>query len=116
MPSDNKDVHTVLLDVNSPEYTDVSGQFYATSTGVEITSIERIQNPLLYRTYVLKKEQMNKVNGGNSERRLFHGTHAESVTPINTQGFNRSLCGKHGELTRGKCSHPHPSPYKKSLA
>ena len=97
MPPGGKEVHTVRLDCNSQEYREVSDHFYATAQNVSITSIERIQNPLLYRTYVLKKENMDKVNGGNTERRLFHGTSSESITPINKQGFNRSLCGKNGE-------------------
>ena len=97
MSPGNKEVHTVRLDRNSPEYKEVSDRFYATAQNVSITSIERIQNPLLYRTYVLKKESMDKVNGGNTERRLLHGTSSESITPINKQGFNRSLCGKNGE-------------------
>lgn len=97
MPPGSKEVHTVRLDWNSQEYKEVSDHFYATAQNVSITSIERIQNPLLYRTYKLRKENMDKVNGGNTERRLFHGTSSESITPINKQGFNRSLCGKNGE-------------------
>ena len=40
---------------------------------------------------------MDKDLGRNSERQLFHGTDAKNVSHINTQGFNRSLCGAHGK-------------------
>ena len=31
------------------------------------------------------------------ERQLWHGTSWDSVRSINTNGFDRSYCGKHGE-------------------
>ncbi|XP_020617759.1 poly [ADP-ribose] polymerase 15-like [Orbicella faveolata] len=39
---------------------------------------------------------MDKDLGRNSERQLFHGTDSKNVDHINTQGFNRSLCGANG--------------------
>ena len=63
-------------------------------SNVTIVSIERIQNPQLYQAYQLRKEKMDRDNGGSAnERQLFHGTSPESVTKINTQGFNRSFSG-----------------------
>ena len=92
-----QDVVTMELDKNSPEYGDVSGKFYTTAVGATITKIDRVQNPFRYRSYMLRKQKMDKDNGGTNERQLFHGTSDESTKAINTQGFNRSFCGKHGE-------------------
>ena len=97
MPRADMTVHTVQLSQSSNEYQDVLRKFNATAGGVDIQKIERIQNPHLYQCYTLRKQKMEKDVGGNSERQLFHGTDAENVSHINTQGFNRSLCGTHGK-------------------
>ena len=52
-----------------------------------ISGIERIQNPHLYQSYQLRKQRMDKDNGGNNERQLFHGTSPDNVS----QGFNVSF-------------------------
>ena len=93
-----QDVVTMELDKNSPEYGDVSSKFYTTAKGATITRIDRVQNPFRYRSYMLRKQKMDKDNGGTNERQLFHGTADESTKAINTQGFNRSFCGKNGEF------------------
>lgn len=97
IPSDTQDVLTVLLKVDSPEYSDVSQKFYATAANANITKIERIQNPYRYRSYVLRKQKMDQDSGGCNEKQLFHGTSAETTKAINAQGFNRNFCGKNGE-------------------
>ena len=89
-------VTLVTLNSNSIEYQDVLRQFQATVTDVNVQKIERVQNPELYLTFMGKKQEMDKRCGGNSERRLFHGTDGKSMKAINSQGFNRSFCGKHG--------------------
>lgn len=87
-------VHVVQLLSTSSEYRDVEMKFHQTVSDVTIVSIERIQNPQLYQAYQLRKEKMDRDNGGSAnERQLFHGTSPESVTKINTQGFNRSFSG-----------------------
>ena len=98
MPRDNRDVHLVSLPKNCPEFGEVSQMFFATVEGVTITSIERIQNPWLYQTYILTKEKVDKNNGGKNERRLFHATTFERVKFINSQGFKRNQNREHGEL------------------
>ena len=98
MPRDNRDVHVVSLPRNCPEFVEVSQMFFATVEGVTITSIERIQNPWLYQTYSLTKEKVDKNNGGENERRLFHATSFERVKCINSQGFKRNQSKEHGEL------------------
>ena len=72
-------------------------KFQATADGANIQKIERIQNPHLYQCYMVRKQKMDKDIGGISERQLFHGTDARNVNHINTQGFNRSFCGKNGK-------------------
>ncbi|XP_020620850.1 poly [ADP-ribose] polymerase 14-like [Orbicella faveolata] len=96
MPSADMTVHTVPLSQSSTEYKDVLRKFQATAGAVNIQKIERIQNPHLYQFYTVRKQKMNQDLGRNSERQLFHGTDAKNVSQINTQGFNRSLCGAHG--------------------
>ena len=97
MPSPDTTVHTVQLLPGSTEYQDVVRKFQATTGGVGIQKIERVQTPHLYRSYMVMKQKMDKDIGGNSERQLFHGTDAKNVSHINTQGFNRSFCGAHGK-------------------
>lgn len=59
--------------------------------------IERVQNPFFWKAYQIKKREMDNKNGNrNNERLLFHGTSKESLTLINTGGFNRSYAGMHG--------------------
>ena len=88
MPRPDATVHTVKLRPGSSEYQDVKRKFQATASGVNIQKIERVQNPHLYQSYMVRKQKMDKDIGGNSERQLFHGTDAEKVSHSNTQGFN----------------------------
>lgn len=102
MPRDDRGhhvtFHIVRLASASAEYQDVAEKFYETVHYEEIKSIERIQNPFLYQGYQLRKQKMNRDNGGNNEQQLFHGTNPDNVTKINTQGFDRSFAGSaHGE-------------------
>ena len=89
-------VTLITLKPTSIEYQDVLRKFQATVPHVKVQKIERVQNPELYRTFMGKKQEMDKRCGGNSERKLFHGTVGKSIDAINSQGFNRSLCGKNG--------------------
>ena len=84
-------VHTVRLASHSPEFQSVAEAFKKTAGSVVIMSVERIQNPLLYQAYQLRKQKMDMDNGGNNERQLFHGTASENVKKINSQGFNRNF-------------------------
>ena len=97
MPRSDMTVHTVPLAPGSAEYQDVVRKVQATASGVHIQKIERIQNPHLYQQYMVRKQKMDKDNGGNNERQLFHGTDAKNILAINAQGFNRSFCGVHGK-------------------
>ena len=84
---------TVQLTPTSREYQDVTLKFRQTAGSMTIASFERIQNPQLYQTYQLRKEKMDKDNGGNNERQLFHGTYPDRAVKINTEGFKSSFAG-----------------------
>ena len=94
-------VHLVGLIPGSPEYQGVVQQVQVTGGNVNITSIQRVQNPHLYQTYMVRKQKMDKDNVGRiNERMLFHGTAPDNVVKINAQGFNRTFAGaKHGTVT-----------------
>uniref|UniRef100_A0A8P4JZX1 Poly [ADP-ribose] polymerase n=1 Tax=Dicentrarchus labrax TaxID=13489 RepID=A0A8P4JZX1_DICLA len=72
------------------EYLDIDPQTHLT-----IIKIERIQNPVLWKSLQLRKRDMELRNGHqNNEKRLFHGTCHDTVAYINNHGFNRSYAGK----------------------
>ena len=76
------------------EYKKIADEVHKTSP-ITIIKIQRVQNPTLYRVYMIRKEQMEQRNGSN-EQTLFHGTAAGSCAAINKIGFSRSYCGKSG--------------------
>ena len=83
---------------NPTEYNRVADEIRKTAS-INITKIERVQNPGLYRAYMVKKDQMEQKNGAN-EKFLFHGTAQGSWSSINKFGINRSYCGKNGKRRR----------------
>ena len=83
---------------NPTEYNRVADEIRKTAS-INITKIERVQNPGLYRAYMVKNDQMEQKNGAN-EKFLFHGTAQGSCSSINKFGFNRSYCGKNGKRRR----------------
>ena len=87
----------MTLAPDSSEYKKCVSKVRATAAGVNIQSIQRVQNPYLWQTYMVCKQKMDKDNRGNNELQLFHGTDAKNLSAINTQGFNRSFCGEHGK-------------------
>lgn len=91
-------LHLVSLEKDSKEYKKVQEKFLQTMRGkVVITNIERIQNPSMHNSYMVRKQTMDANNGTiDNEQELFHGTKAESIRAINVQGFDRSLCGANG--------------------
>ncbi|XP_025094887.1 poly [ADP-ribose] polymerase 14-like isoform X2 [Pomacea canaliculata] len=78
------------------EYKTVHENFSRTAEGTfSILSIQRIQNSVLYKQYMAKKDQMDKQNKGmESEKILWHGTSLNAIQYINRYGFDRSFCGK----------------------
>uniref|UniRef100_A0A8C6SIB4 Poly [ADP-ribose] polymerase n=1 Tax=Neogobius melanostomus TaxID=47308 RepID=A0A8C6SIB4_9GOBI len=84
----------IALTPGSAEYVTVE-QLFKASCNKTITKIERIQNPVLWQSLQIKRRAMDQKNGhSNNERRLFHGTSADTVEFINEHGFNRSYAGK----------------------
>lgn len=93
MPA-NTTCHAVTIKAGTGEYNEVLNLFQA-SCKQAVTKIERIQNPILWKSIQIKKRDMEQRNGHqNNEKRLFHGTCYTTLTTINELGFNRSYAGK----------------------
>ncbi|XP_007552357.1 poly(ADP-ribose) polymerase family member 14-related sequence 1 isoform X1 [Poecilia formosa] len=93
MPA-GKTCHAVPVQATSSEYQDVLKLFNATCNRA-VTKIERIQNPALWKSLQIKKQEMElRNNHQNNEKHLFHGTSETTVPVINESGFNRSYAGK----------------------
>ncbi|OWK60409.1 Poly [ADP-ribose] polymerase 14 [Lonchura striata] len=91
---ENEQFKIVELKPDSREYKDVQERFQQTCQLYKIEKIERIQNLYFWKSYQIKKCEIDKKNGDkNNERLLFHGTSQESLTLINKHGFNRSYAG-----------------------
>lgn len=89
----------VTLDVKSDEYSKVKIYFENTMSQVHrIIEIKRVQNPTLYKQYMVKKKDMDQRNPKTikNERRLFHGCSGDVIEQISHLGFNRSFAGIHG--------------------
>ncbi|XP_072469901.1 protein mono-ADP-ribosyltransferase PARP14-like isoform X2 [Notamacropus eugenii] len=94
---DMKDRNFLLVDLppGHEEYKQVKDKFCETCDKYTIEKIQRIQNRSLWNFYMTKKMFMDEQNKHtNNERLLFHGTDIDSVSHVNTQGFNRSYAGK----------------------
>ena len=93
-----EDVRVVLLSPGGAEYERVAAKFRSGGVSANVIRIERIQNPLLYKSYVVRKQRMDKENSGrNNELELWHGARGQNIKSINTHGFNRSFCGVNGK-------------------
>ncbi|KAK2850420.1 hypothetical protein Q7C36_009203 [Tachysurus vachellii] len=95
----SSELHKVCpLQVGSQEYNDVLVQFRKTCNQ-NVLSIQRVQNPRMWKNYQNNKQYMEQMNGHqNNERMLFHGTREESINHINQNGFNRSYAGKNAAV------------------
>ncbi|KAK7109795.1 protein mono-ADP-ribosyltransferase PARP14-like isoform X1 [Littorina saxatilis] len=91
-------VMLVNLKPSDVEYQRVKQDIMATiaNSSINIVSVDRIQNVMLYQQYQAKKTHMDKQNGPGfpNERTLWHGTSPDAIHNINNHGFNRSYCGK----------------------
>ena len=94
MPRPDMTVLTETLSPDSSEYHTVITQIQAAHGKLSVQKIERVQNPDLYQSYMLRKQKMEHDNGGiRNERILFHGASHKSMLAIKTHGFNRDSCG-----------------------
>ncbi|XP_032920375.1 protein mono-ADP-ribosyltransferase PARP14 isoform X2 [Catharus ustulatus] len=92
---EDEQVKVVNLKPSHPEYTTVEKMFKTTCANFTIEKIERIQNPILWQSYQLKKKLIcGKNKNQNNEKLLFHGTAASSLSFINYKGFDRGYAGK----------------------
>ena len=93
-----KKAHRQQLRKSDAEYKEVLSAIVSTvkADRIMIKSIERIQNHSLYRTYMARKQELD-TQGGSNEQYLYHGTAKNSCEAINSDGFNRSFCGKNGK-------------------
>ena len=88
-------MHLVNLQASSSEYLCILNCFNKHGdSACEVTKIERIQNPGLYRAYEVKKQAMS---APLNEMRLFHGTDEKNVIKINANSFSRSFAGENGK-------------------
>uniref|UniRef100_W5NK20 Poly [ADP-ribose] polymerase n=2 Tax=Lepisosteus oculatus TaxID=7918 RepID=W5NK20_LEPOC len=90
----------IKLEKSVEEFTQVETLFRRTMARNVIHSIQRIQNPSLWKMFQWQKDKMMKRNGGNSvlERFLFHGTEKSFIEAICEQNFDWRVCGVHGSL------------------
>ena len=106
MPQDSqgkeKRFHFVPLPTTSHEYKTAETAFNKTMARSysQILSIQRLQNPALYKQYAVRKKEMEKHNpkGHQNERLLWHGTSPDTLDKINTRGFDRNFAGKNGKI------------------
>ncbi|XP_006814558.2 protein mono-ADP-ribosyltransferase PARP14-like [Saccoglossus kowalevskii] len=87
----NDDVIVEDINNTSDEYQEAYKLFFDTlgsfRTRCKVIKIQRVQNPWRYRQYMTSRR---KFEDREYEKRLFHGTHADNVTYINRENFNRS--------------------------
>ncbi|KAM9351797.1 protein mono-ADP-ribosyltransferase PARP12 [Symphorus nematophorus] len=88
----------VPLSNSTKEYSMIEMLFKRTMPQSTINSIQRIQNPALWRVFQWQREQMKQRNGGKpvNEQYLFHGTDESLIEAICEQNFDWRMCGVHG--------------------
>ncbi|XP_069815859.1 protein mono-ADP-ribosyltransferase PARP10-like [Dendropsophus ebraccatus] len=95
----------VLIPVceTSEEYNRVVEPFLSTLHNLravtQVLQVQKVQNTLLYKQYLLKKHSMvAQYPRTLIERTLYHGTTENGAKEICHRGFNRSFCGKNATL------------------
>ncbi|BFZ15955.1 hypothetical protein BsWGS_18994 [Bradybaena similaris] len=87
---------------DTEEYRALAFQFHETLTfgDFDIVRIIRIQNPILWKYFALKRSEMVQENDGMdvTEKQLYHGTHRSTLEAIARKGFDWRLSGKHGTV------------------
>lgn len=88
----------VPLATSAKTYDMIEKLFKKTMPHSKINSIQRIQNPSLWKVFQWQREQMKERNGGKSvnEKYLFHGTDESLIEAICEQNFDWRMCGVHG--------------------
>ncbi|KAK3593994.1 hypothetical protein CHS0354_040740 [Potamilus streckersoni] len=93
----------VTLEPESEEYLQVVLKFHQTMVFpmYDVVKVTRIQNPILWRYYSVKKMEMlsdNEGFGGVEELQLFHGTVSSVIDSICKKGFDWRVSGKNGTM------------------
>ncbi|XP_059896105.1 protein mono-ADP-ribosyltransferase PARP15-like [Gadus macrocephalus] len=100
---DKKTLKIVDLSPSSEQYKRVQANFLqtskvpntATSATFTVVKIQRIQSKDQWQIYAVKKHMLEKKYPRNkNEMDLYHGTTAEICQKVNSNGFNRSFCGR----------------------
>uniref|UniRef100_A0A3Q1FPB5 Poly (ADP-ribose) polymerase family, member 12a n=1 Tax=Acanthochromis polyacanthus TaxID=80966 RepID=A0A3Q1FPB5_9TELE len=88
----------IPLPKSAKEHNRIEMLFKLTMPQGKISSIQRIQNPSLWKVFQWQKDQMKDRNGGNlvNEQYLFHGTDESLIEAICEQNFDWRMCGVHG--------------------
>ncbi|XP_038833605.1 protein mono-ADP-ribosyltransferase PARP12-like [Salvelinus namaycush] len=86
----------VMLSSSTGEYEDIKAHFEKTVVGFHIHTIERVQNPALWKFYVLQRDQMKSSLTSINEKQLFHGTDSKYFDSICRDNFDWRICGKNG--------------------
>ncbi|KAG7522867.1 poly [ADP-ribose] polymerase 12 [Solea senegalensis] len=96
----------VPLSKSAKDYEMIVKLFNNTMPLRKVTSIQRIQNPSLWKVFQWQKEQMTGRNKGKpvNQQYLFHGTDESLVGAICEQNFDWRMCGVHG-VAYGKGSY-----------
>lgn len=84
-------VSLVVVRQSSLEYALIANKFHQTLPGAHIQSIERVENPILYLQYSLRKLQMKNDHHVVDERLLFHCTKPDFIGSICEHNFNWRL-------------------------
>lgn len=98
--SPTEEVTLVTLPVYSTEYTDVLQTINMTFLP-KIDSVVRVQNPYLWGSYLLKREEYSQYEGVGvvTEHKLFHATAADNVMSIvkGNLDWRRTQRGRYGQ-------------------
>ncbi|XP_044264578.1 protein mono-ADP-ribosyltransferase PARP12-like [Tribolium madens] len=78
---------------NSLEFSRVEGIFNQTARGLEISILQRVENPYLLGQYSLKKKKLSDKYGFVRELSLFHGTRQIYIDGICKSNFDWRRCG-----------------------
>lgn len=94
-------VKLINLELNSPELAGILSAFYRTCATCTVVSVERVQNPSLYRTYTHHRAEMRKRCKSLRytkpiEQTLFHGTKPGVKQAIAAESFDPRLNGSNG--------------------
>ncbi|XP_059896095.1 protein mono-ADP-ribosyltransferase PARP14-like isoform X6 [Gadus macrocephalus] len=104
---DNKTLDIVDLSPTSEQYKKVQANFLQTSkrpttatpATFSVVKIQRIQSKDQWQRYALQKQVLDeKYPHNKNEMDLYHGTTAEICQKVNSNGFNRSFCGRNATL------------------